>query len=250
MKNIVILLTGCICPNTTEGLVVNNADTRKQQYLDAIHWYLNNTPYHIVFCENSGTVISLSELGMRGHDGARLEILTYTSQPTIPERGKGYKEMEIIEYAFQHSAYLSKADIIIKGTGRLKLLNIVSVVKFLENKHLEHFICSWMSIKKQHSDSRFFFCSPDYLKYFITFKEKISLHKNFEDNLALSIAERDKTRYKYIYPNVWYNISGIGGGFGSVYNITSSKYRKLNIKNLVYRLLFCLGYWPTKVDIY
>ena len=48
MKNIVILLTGCICPNTTEGLVVNNADTRKQQYLDAIHWYLNNTPYHIV----------------------------------------------------------------------------------------------------------------------------------------------------------------------------------------------------------
>ena len=96
------------------GLVVNNADTRKQQYLDAIHWYLNNTPYHIVFCENSGTVISLSELAMRGHDGARLEILTYTSQPTIPERGKGYKEMEIIEYAFLHSAYLSKADIIIK----------------------------------------------------------------------------------------------------------------------------------------
>ena len=245
-----LLLTACIKPNSTDALAIRAAFTRKGQYLEAIQWYLDNTNFGITFCENSGTAISLSELDMRGHDEARLEILTYTSQPTIPERGKGYKEMEIIEYAFQHSAYLSKADIIIKGTGRLKLLNIDSVVKFLDNKHLEHFICSWMSIKKQHSDSRFFFCSPDYLKYFITFKEKISLHKNFEDNLALSIAERDKTRYKYIYPNVWYNISGIGGGFGSIYNITSCQYRKFNLKNLVYRLVFCLGYWPTKVDIY
>ena len=203
-----LLLTACIKPNSTDALAIRDAFTRKGQYLEAIQWYLDNTNFGITFCENSGIAISLSELDMRGHDEARLEILTYTSQPTIPERGKGYKEMEIIEYAFQHSAYLSKADIIIKGTGRLKLLNIDSVVKFLDNKHLEHFICSWMSIKKQHSDSRFFFCSPDYLKYFITFKEKISLHKNFEDNLALSIAERDKTRYKYIYPNVWYNISG------------------------------------------
>lgn len=39
MKNIVILLTGCIRPNTTEGLVVNNADTRKQQYLYSVTIY-------------------------------------------------------------------------------------------------------------------------------------------------------------------------------------------------------------------
>ena len=53
-----ILLTGCICPNTAEGLVVCNTYTRKQQYLDAIHWYFNNTSFNIVFCENSGTDIS------------------------------------------------------------------------------------------------------------------------------------------------------------------------------------------------
>lgn len=90
-----LLLTACIKPNSTDALAIRDAFTRKGQYLEAIQWYLDNTNFGITFCENSGTAISLSELDMRGHDEARLEILTYTSQPTIPERGKGYKEMEI-----------------------------------------------------------------------------------------------------------------------------------------------------------
>lgn len=248
MMSVQLLLTGCINPNSSDALAIKKASTRRRQYLDAIQWYLDNTDYGITFCENSGTQISLSELNVK--DNNRLEILTYTSFPTIPERGKGYKEMEIIEYAFQNSSYLSKADIIIKGTGRLKLINIVSVVNFLIKKDAKHFICSWMSIKKQHSDSRFFFCSPDYLKYFISYKENISLHKNFEDNLALSIANSGRGLFKFIYPNVWYNISGIGGGYGSVYDVSNSQYRRLNLKNICYRLLFKLGYWPTKIDKY
>ena len=158
--------------------------------------------------------------------------------------------MEIIEHAFLHSVHLSKADIIIKGTGRLKLLNVASIVNYLIKKKAKHFICSWMSIKIQTSDSRFFFCSQDYLKYFISYKENISLHKNFEDNLALSITNRDRSLFKFISPNVWYNIEGIGGGFGSVYNMSKNRYRILCLKNIVYRFMFKIGYWPTKVSKY
>ena len=57
-KTITIFLTGCIHANTKEGLAISDATVRKQQYIDAIQWYLNNTPYNIVFCENSGTDIS------------------------------------------------------------------------------------------------------------------------------------------------------------------------------------------------
>lgn len=57
-KKITIFLTGCINPNTKEGLAISDAAVRKQQYIDAIKWYLANTPYRIVFCENSGTDIS------------------------------------------------------------------------------------------------------------------------------------------------------------------------------------------------
>lgn len=65
LKTITILLTGCIHPNTKDALVINDADVRKKQYMDAIHWYLVNTPYNIVFCENSGTDIS-GEIGTGG----------------------------------------------------------------------------------------------------------------------------------------------------------------------------------------
>lgn len=52
---IVLLLTGCIRPNiTNDVLAVKDVETRKSQYLEAIKWYAKNTPYQVVFCENSG----------------------------------------------------------------------------------------------------------------------------------------------------------------------------------------------------
>lgn len=65
MLRISILLTGCIHPNTKEGLAISDANVRKKQYCNAIRWYLTNTPYNIVFCENSGTDIS-SDVGLEG----------------------------------------------------------------------------------------------------------------------------------------------------------------------------------------
>lgn len=56
---VVLLLTGCIQPNIKNDiLAVTDVETRKKQYIEAIKWYVQNTPYKIVFCENSGYNIS------------------------------------------------------------------------------------------------------------------------------------------------------------------------------------------------
>lgn len=242
MKKITILLTGCIHPNTSEGLVISNADTRKQQYLDAIRWYQENTPYRIVFCENSGTDIS-GEVSDPNH---RMEFLTYVSGPMKVDYGKGLREMEIIEYAVSHSKFLMDSDIIIKGTGRLVLKNILHIVSWIARKDLKNFCSSWMSIKMLHSDSRFFFCSPSFLKTFIGYKSRLNYNINFEKLLATCIGE-NRGRFQFVYPYIWYNIEGIGGGMGEKYHFTHAQYSRLNIKNIVYYIAFnYLGYWPRK----
>lgn len=63
---VVLLLTGCVQPNIkNDVLAIKDVETRKNQYLEAIDWYIKNTPYKIVFCENSGYDLK-SEMAIRG----------------------------------------------------------------------------------------------------------------------------------------------------------------------------------------
>lgn len=94
-----MLLTGCVTPNVTDTLYCTNPEERKQQYATAIRWYLENTPYKLVFAENSGC--DLSPLFEEYKD--RTEFLTCTMKPTIPERSRSYKEMEILEFVSKSS---------------------------------------------------------------------------------------------------------------------------------------------------
>lgn len=242
MKSITILLTGCIHPNTKEGLAISDADVRKRQYMDAIQWYLANTPYKIVFCENSGTDVS----GEIGTGGGRLEFLTYKSKPLKVDYGKGLREMEIIAYAIDHSSMLMKSDIIIKGTGRLILKNIITVASWIAKRDTTDFCSVWMSIKMWMCDSRFFLCSPSFLKVFSTYKSQLNDNLNFERTLATCISE-NRRMFHFIYPPVWYNIEGIGGGLGVRYHFSRWQYYKLNVKNIIFYIAFnWLGYWPNK----
>lgn len=242
MRKITILLTACIHPNTKEGLAVSDAELRKQQYLNAINWYLKHTPYRIVFCENSGTDVS-RDVWDPDH---RVEFITYVSGPMMVDYGKGLRELEIIEYAIAHSAFLMKSDIIIKGTGRLILKNMVPVVSWLVRKNTNDFCSIWMSLKMWMCDSRFFFCSPSFLLTFVGYKNRLNYKINFERLLATCISE-NRDKFSFLYPNLWYNIEGIGGGIGVIYHFTRVQYYSKNIKNIVFYIAYnWLRYWPKK----
>lgn len=97
-----MLLTGCVTPNVTDKLnYAAQPEERKRQYVDAIRWYLDHTPYKLVFAENSGC--DLSPLFEDYKD--RTEFLTY-KDTTISNRSKGYKEMEILEYVRDTSRFI------------------------------------------------------------------------------------------------------------------------------------------------
>lgn len=231
-------MTAAIVPNT-ENCGVFGIEERRNHYIHALKWYLENTTYVIVFCENSGT--DLSKLFI-SNGGGRIEFLTYKSMPIYPDRSKGYKEMEILEYAVRNSKYLPQADIIVKCTGRLVLLNINKIVHYLQKRNKKSFISSWMSYSALISDSRFFFCSFDFLKYFIKYKEMIDKYHIFEMNLAWAI--RDKDRHtSFIYPNDNPHVHGTGS-VGTVYDKQYEPTVKSRLVLLVKRILFDFGFMP------
>lgn len=65
-----------------------------------------------------------------------------------------------------------------------------------------------------HSDSRFF-CSPSFLRVFLGCKNRLNYKINFEKLLATCIGKKLKN-YKFIFPNLWFNIEGMEWGMVSI----------------------------------
>ncbi len=236
MPKVTLLLTACIRPNSLGDTCTNmaNPNIRETDYLNTLKWYLKNTGYPIIFVENSGCDISnkFSE-----KEKERIEFLIYNSQLSKIDKGKGYKEMEIIEYALNNSYLIKRTDYIIKVTGRLILQNISSFVKSLPSPATPHFCMACMLRKKNWGcDSRFIFCTSSFLNYLITFKEQINLQLLFEHVLEKAIYTfPNKLHYKY--PPVLFRISGRSGATGNSYAMNTHTYI---IKNIIYKIRYLI----------
>lgn len=111
---------------------LKDSNERLKQYLDSIDYAIKN--YHtiqkIVFAENTNfkyDYTKLKELAKKY--GKELETISF--EGNIKEtsiHGKGYGEIEIINYALKHSELINTSDIFIKLTGRIKVSNFDFVI--------------------------------------------------------------------------------------------------------------------------
>ncbi|GGW60347.1 hypothetical protein DFQ11_102708 [Winogradskyella epiphytica] len=215
-NNIVILMTGTINPNSFATLALKDPDTRRAQYIEAIKFYLEKTSLNIDFTENSGTSIE-SEFE---HDDNkdRLEFLTYKSEPSIPDRGKGAKELEIISYSIFHSKFISKSDAIVKITGRLKILNIIDLNSnffALTKRYKKVYSCNIYKVTKM--DARCFFFTKDFFPYLEQVGRAINLKYSIEMALWDSVFEYLKFNGTYKQLKRPLRIEGVNAGFGTSY---------------------------------
>lgn len=179
MQNI-ILLTGCINPNGMSFTSLTDISIRINQYITAIDFYLKNTDLPIVFAENSDTDIKR----YFSINNKRLEIISFKGN-NDKERGKGYGEAEIIEYALNNSIIITASNSICnitKITGRLLINNITNVInqRFLfQNKN--SIVVSFNS-DFSFADSRIIIAPKAFYHSFLKRKEEIndSINNYFE----------------------------------------------------------------------
>jgi len=123
---VTLLLTACVNPNGMSYTVLNDVEKRRNQYRDALRFYLEQTPYPIVFVENT-----LDDFSAEFTDymaAGRLEYITFEGNNFDQQRGKGYGEALIMLHAVEHSVLLKRSRYLVKITGRLHIANLQRIV--------------------------------------------------------------------------------------------------------------------------
>ncbi len=129
-----LLITGAIDISAFNipATKVTNTEQRLSQYLSSIKYAIDcyRELTHLIFCENTGYNYDYSEIEKNAREkGKFFEALTFIGDyATIQQRGKGYGEGEIINYALANSEYLRDCQSFYKLTGRLMVINMDRII--------------------------------------------------------------------------------------------------------------------------
>jgi hypothetical protein len=225
----IILITGSISPQKVLKVSVKNSDERLFQYIESIKfWIVDTIADKIVFCENSyynydyKNLFELAEF----YDKEFEVIQFYGNNNEIEIHGKGYGEGEIIEYALNHSNLLLTEDYFYKVTGRIKIININSILREKKNKQ-NKFILTSLKSRGERVDTRFYYVSKSFydlnLKnaYHNTFDSK----KNYIENVFFRVLKDKNIKSFHSYPR----FLGYSGSTGKSYKLNIMKYYLKNI---------------------
>lgn len=223
-KKYVILLTACVNPDGMPFTVLNDASERLRQYRKALEFYLTESSYPIVFCEN--TLCDFSDDYKNYINKGRLEFITFDGNKFDKTKGKGYGEAIIMEEAFRRSKLIAENNFIVKITGRLLVRNISQLIT--DNKRTLTQTIQTFSPKNNMIDSRFTVCPKSfYINDFLSRKEQINDTKGkyFEHVLHDTLLSRRS--FVYIPFLRVPLIEGVSGSSGKEYNPSAGSYDNL-----------------------
>lgn len=236
INNKVLLLTGCINPQGMSHTVLQDPEIRKRQYISAIRYYLENTKIPIVFIENTNTDIS-GEFFTADYS-RRIEFITFNGNNFDKNKGKGYGEALMIEYALNHSAFLNKSSFVIKVTGRLYVDNIDELVCEMQSPD-----CIYANLVRGNCGlerKSYFFGAPiTFLtNYFLSRKQEIDESKKvyFERHLyneSIKWTEDGGKVREFQYPIL---VSGVSGSTGKIYPQEKFPYIKARLRYFLHQL--------------
>src|SRR6185437_12823188 len=130
-----LIVTSSVYVNTRHT-VLQDARERERQYIDALTFFIRETPFRrIVVCDNSGYVYPVALAQLAVSFGKQLEMLGFTGDKEAMDRcGKGYGEGEIMAYTLAHSRLLARVEGFLKVTGRLKVINTEKLLRKADHR--------------------------------------------------------------------------------------------------------------------
>ena len=131
-----LLLTACIKPEqvTINPILRIDPEIRTQDYITALKFWLGYKQTYfdaIVFVENSGADLILLKNVVAAENKFNLEVefLQLKSSPVPEGIHYGFSELEIIDFAVDHSKLIADSSHIIKVTGRLYFPQLFRLLK-------------------------------------------------------------------------------------------------------------------------
>lgn len=190
-----LFLTACVNPKGMTFTAIQSPQIRLEQYLQAVRFYLKETPYEILLIDNSNYDFT-PNFEKEVIDG-RMEILSFDGNNYDKSLGKGYGEGLIIKYGFEHSQMIQRHETIIKVTGRHIVKNTVPLMRVSKhfNFHSKPFVAANVGLSGGYACSDIFIASKSfYQDFFIDSMSRINDSKKiyFEHVLYQAICQNYK----------------------------------------------------------
>ena len=174
-SSVVVLLTATVDPRGMVRTVISDPDTRLREYHAVIGDVMSQLPtVPIVVCDNSGRGV---EQGAQGETVAswpdQVQFVSFDDHGEAVLRGKGYGEMGIIEHVLENVPVVKAADLIVKVTGRYRVVNMGTLIPEIAALGSIDVVVDLVAGMTQ-ADCRFFAASPRFLRdYLIPLRESI-----------------------------------------------------------------------------
>lgn len=228
VNNRVIVLTGTIIPNT-DFIAKTSVNDRKNDYLKAINFYLQNTDDTLFFVENSAYDLFKDQDFQKLAENKRIHLIKNPVNKEDTKFGKGYLEFKILDDFIQKYAY----DEYVKVSGRY----IVTNIKELINQKNNGLVMDVHTRRKVGITSFFKVKRNFYLNFFK------GLYKAADDCKGVFIEHAVFNKLENVEKSIidpfiktpWYE--GVSGSYGGSLNRHPLK---TSIRNFERKLMKCL----------
>ena len=240
----VVLLTGTVNPKGMSMTLLNDITIRKQQYIDAINYWISFSEVSVVFVENSNSDFSKEIQNLI--DAGKIEFLCFDGNNYDKRLGKGFGELLCIEYAIVQSNFIRDCDFIFKVTGRYKVLNFRKFQKFIISNPMIDILIDF-KLNLTFSDSRFFGFKKTFItKYLLFYKNIVNDSNNiyFENILTKAALVAIANDFKFSPMPELPRIEGFSGSLGKEFKSTYLHWIKHKIKYFLKFKAFGLGHMP------
>jgi len=211
-RHVVLLLTASVNIREMVYTALKDANIREQHYLEAISHYYTLTDIPILVVENTGHDFS-DKLPSDIADSDRMEFISYSGNDFPREKGKGYGELELMNYAMQHSKLIREDTLIIKVTGRYRVLNIKDFVNSARDLNYQTCQASYFKGQRKAFSGIFTVTRPFIRDYFMKNHDQINDTKGvyFEHVLADTFLDYLADGFDYSLLPSYPRIAGISG---------------------------------------
>lgn len=232
---ILLLLTGTVNPRGMAFTKLLDVETRKNQYIDSLKFWVRTAGIPVIFVENSN--FDLSDFFKEEIASGKLEIMQFEGNDYSRQLGKGYGELLCLEHAYQQNERIRNASFIFKATGRHRVLNFQSFYQqYVDNKEVEILVDFFRFL--EFCDSRFFGFKPFFIpEYLLKYKEMVDDSKwIFFENILAKATLQAVINYCVFRPLKHFpRIKGSSATLGITYN---SSYLYWLKNNMVHRMKY------------
>ena len=220
------IVTGTISPAPqVSQLVLRDVEERLKQYEESLHFLLcSQTFSKVVFCENSnfGTERMSYLKDIAKENGAELELLSF--QGNVEKacvHGKGYGEGEIMDYVFSHSELIRTEAYFVKLTGRLKVDNIKTIVRRI-NQQRTYFNIPNRTIRNFYDTRLYGMPTKQFKDCFLNSYDKVMDERGIFLEMVYTQILQECNIQVHNFPR-YPRVVGVSGSGGTVYSYTEWK---------------------------